>query len=152
MFVPIANIAIAILLAIDFVKAYGKGSGFAVLAIFLPFIAYVIMAFDKNTRYVGAGVSYNPPMPSQPMQQYAQMPTQTPMQPQPPVANQPYAQASTQPSVEPQPPVQPPTPPQASRCATKNSRDISAIFFGSQLLLRLFCAENSAVHGPFVAG
>lgn len=119
LFIPFVNFIIMILLTIDFVKAYGKGTGFAVLAVLLPFVAYLIMAFDKETRYVRAGgpvaggangTSAAPVAPvtpaMQPPQQYAQVPVAPYTQPQPPVQPQ-------QP-VQPESPVQPPTPPQFS--------------------------------------
>jgi hypothetical protein len=38
-----------------FVKSFGKSSGYALGVIFLPFIFLPMMAFDKNTVYVGPG-------------------------------------------------------------------------------------------------
>jgi hypothetical protein len=53
MLIPIVGLIFAVIIVIDFVKSYGKGTGFAVLALFFPFIAYPIMALDKNVVYVG---------------------------------------------------------------------------------------------------
>ena len=38
---------------LKFVQSYGKDTGFAIGAFFLPFIFYPIMAFSKDTNYVG---------------------------------------------------------------------------------------------------
>ncbi len=38
---------------LKFVQSYGKDIGFAIGAFFLPFIFYPIMAFSKDTNYVG---------------------------------------------------------------------------------------------------
>lgn len=52
MFLPIVNIVIAIIVIVDLAKAFGKGGGFAVLLILLPYIGYPILAFG-SARYVG---------------------------------------------------------------------------------------------------
>jgi hypothetical protein len=52
MFVPIANIVIAIIVMIDLAKAFGKGGGFAVLLILLPGNGIPILAFG-SAQYVG---------------------------------------------------------------------------------------------------
>lgn len=53
MFIPIVNIVIAIIVTIDLAKSFGKGGGFAVLLILLPFIGFAILGFSKNAQYVG---------------------------------------------------------------------------------------------------
>lgn len=53
MFVPIVNIVIGIIVVVDLAKSFGKGGGFAVLLILLPYIGFAILAFSKNARYVG---------------------------------------------------------------------------------------------------
>lgn len=53
MFIPIVNIVILIIVMIDLAKAFGKGGGFAVLLILLPYIGFAILGFSKNARYVG---------------------------------------------------------------------------------------------------
>lgn len=53
MLIPVAGIVFAIIIVLDFVKSYGKGTGYAVFALFLPIIAYPIMALDKNVVYHG---------------------------------------------------------------------------------------------------
>ena len=50
--VPIANIVISIIITLDFVKAYGKDTGFAVLTIFFAPIMYPLLAFG-DSKYVG---------------------------------------------------------------------------------------------------
>ncbi|MFO1450329.1 MAG: DUF5684 domain-containing protein [Opitutaceae bacterium] len=47
--VPVVSLVISILLAIEVSRAFGKGGGFAVLMIFLPFIALPILAFGDAT-------------------------------------------------------------------------------------------------------
>lgn len=83
MFIPIANIIFGIMLTIDFVKSYGKDMTFAVLTVLFSFIMLPIMAFDKNTRYVGpAGPEGNGMVPpAQPLSQPPVPPTQPPVPP-----------------------------------------------------------------------
>ena len=50
--IPILNIVIAIKLMISFANRFGKGTGFALGLIFLPFIFYPILAFG-NAKYQG---------------------------------------------------------------------------------------------------
>ena len=59
------------MLTIDFVKSYGKDMAFAVLTVLFSFVTLPIMAFDKNTRYVGpAGPEGNGMVPpAQPVSQ-----------------------------------------------------------------------------------
>ncbi len=59
-FIPLVNFVIAIILMVDLAKAFGKGGGFAVLLIFLPYIGIPILAFGQ-ARYVGpvADPSFN---------------------------------------------------------------------------------------------
>ncbi len=52
MFVPFFGWWVAIVAVIDFVKSYGKSTGYGVFAIFLPLIAYPMLAFSKSTQYV----------------------------------------------------------------------------------------------------
>ena len=52
MFIPIVNIVISIMVTLDMAKVFGKGSGFAVGLIFLPFIFYPILAFG-DAKYQG---------------------------------------------------------------------------------------------------
>ncbi len=51
--VPVAQTVFSIILAIDFVKSFGKSLGYAVLSIVFPFVIYPVMAWDAQTRYVG---------------------------------------------------------------------------------------------------
>ncbi len=50
-FVPGANIVVAILIAINLANVFGKSTGFAVGLIFLNFIFIPILAFD-NSKYI----------------------------------------------------------------------------------------------------
>lgn len=51
-FVPVVNLIVAILVVIDLAKSFGKGTGFALLLIFLPFIAYPMLGFG-SAKYLG---------------------------------------------------------------------------------------------------
>ena len=57
-FVPIANIVIAIMLMLNLAKSFGKSTGFAVGLILLPFIFVLILAFGKD-QYVGKNGTEN---------------------------------------------------------------------------------------------
>ncbi len=52
LFIPLINIVIGIIIILDFAKAFGKGSGFALGLLFLGFIFFPILAFD-DSKYVG---------------------------------------------------------------------------------------------------
>jgi hypothetical protein len=51
-FIPIVGIVFAVIVVIDFAKAFGKDTGFAVGMILLPFIFLPILAFG-NAEYRG---------------------------------------------------------------------------------------------------
>ena len=51
--VPIANIVFAVMMCIRLAKAFGKGGGYAVGLIFLPFVFYPILAFNSSCVYLG---------------------------------------------------------------------------------------------------
>lgn len=53
MFIPFVNFVIAIIIYLDLAKAFGKGTDFGLLLIFLPIIALPMLAFSKDTHYVG---------------------------------------------------------------------------------------------------
>ena len=48
MFIPFVNAVIAIIIIFDFAKAFGKGTGFGLGMLFLPFIFFPILAFDNS--------------------------------------------------------------------------------------------------------
>ncbi len=50
--IPLVNLIIAILATVSFAQNFGKGVGFALGLIFLPFIFYPILAFS-DADYVG---------------------------------------------------------------------------------------------------
>jgi hypothetical protein len=50
LFIPFVNLVIAIIVAIELAKVFGKGGGFAAGLILLPFIFYPILAFGE-ARY-----------------------------------------------------------------------------------------------------
>lgn len=52
-FIPILNFILAIVVLIDFAKAFGKGTLFALGLVFFNFIFMLILAFD-NSEYQGA--------------------------------------------------------------------------------------------------
>lgn len=53
-FVPFANLVVAVLVSIELARVFGKSDGFAALLILLPVVGYPMLAFDKNTHFVGA--------------------------------------------------------------------------------------------------
>jgi len=48
MFIPFVNFVIAIIVLFDIAKAFGKGTGFGLGMLFLPFIFFPILAFDSS--------------------------------------------------------------------------------------------------------
>lgn len=53
-FIPLVNIAVTIIVALDLAKAFGKSPTFGVLALWLfSFVGYLILGFGKDT-YKGA--------------------------------------------------------------------------------------------------
>jgi len=52
-FIPIANIVAAFVIAIAIAKSFGKGGGFGVGIVFLPFIFYPVLGFG-DAQYKGA--------------------------------------------------------------------------------------------------
>jgi Family of unknown function (DUF5684) len=47
--VPIANIIVSFLVATGIAQRFGKGTGFAVGMVFLPFVFYPLLAFGDST-------------------------------------------------------------------------------------------------------
>ncbi|MGH3469143.1 MAG: DUF5684 domain-containing protein, partial [Thermocrispum sp.] len=90
--IPLVSFVILIIVASDLAKSFGKGGGFAVLLILLPFVGYPILRFG-SARYLGpaalAGAQYGGyPQGGYGQQQY---PPQAPYgQPQPPYGQQQY--------------------------------------------------------------
>ena len=52
MLIPGVNIVIAIILLVDLAKSFGKGGGFAVGLLLLPYVFFPILGFGK-AQYVG---------------------------------------------------------------------------------------------------
>lgn len=52
MLIPLVNFIIAIILYVDLAKSFGKGAGFAVGMLFLPFIFFPILGFG-SAQYQG---------------------------------------------------------------------------------------------------
>ena len=48
MFIPLVNTVVAIIILFDIAKAFGKGTGFGLGMLFLPFIFFPILAFDSS--------------------------------------------------------------------------------------------------------
>lgn len=51
--IPVVNIIIGIIMLNLLSKSFGKGVGFTVGLIFLPFIFMPILGFDNSARYIG---------------------------------------------------------------------------------------------------
>jgi hypothetical protein len=64
--IPFVNIVIAILVTIDVAKRFGKGAGFAIGMVFLPFIFFPILGFG-DAQYQGDRIEprgFSPIMPA----------------------------------------------------------------------------------------
>lgn len=78
LFIPVVNVVIACVLAIDLARSYGKSTVFGVLTFLFPPIMYMILGFDSST-YVGpvastdGGVAQPPMTPQQAAAQQAQV-------------------------------------------------------------------------------
>lgn len=121
-FVPIVNIYVALVVALDLAKSFGKSTAFGVGNFFVPIVTYPILAFSKSVHYVGPiaeGLDSFAPaqdramtpqqvnsdgQPVAPQQSAASVPTGQPTPPPvvPPVQQQ-TPQAPTDPT-QPQPP------------------------------------------------
>lgn len=55
-FLPIANMVVAIINAIDLAKSFGKDTGYAILLILLPFVGYPMLGFG-SAEYTGPSAS-----------------------------------------------------------------------------------------------
>lgn len=51
--IPIVNFIFGIIMLNLLSKSFGKGVGFTIGLIFLPFIFVPLLAFDNDTRYIG---------------------------------------------------------------------------------------------------
>lgn len=78
MFIPIVNIVMSVIVYYELAKAFGKGVGFTIGLIVLPFIFYPILAFGKSTYM----------MPMSPIGDGMQMPPVPPTPPTTPVSPQ----------------------------------------------------------------
>lgn len=56
-FIPLVNFIVAIMVMIEFAKAYGKGAGFGIGLTFLPFIFAPMLAFG-DAQYVGSTTDF----------------------------------------------------------------------------------------------
>ncbi|MBA4031877.1 MAG: signal peptidase I [Planctomyces sp.] len=55
-FIPGVNFVVAVIATLDLVKSFGKGVGFAIGVIFLPFIFLPILGFG-DAKYLGPSVA-----------------------------------------------------------------------------------------------
>ncbi len=53
MFIPVANVVVTILVAIELVRVFGKSDAYAALLILVPIIGYPMLAFSKDAVYRG---------------------------------------------------------------------------------------------------
>ncbi|MBB4907459.1 DUF5684 domain-containing protein [Actinophytocola algeriensis] len=53
MIVPIANVVVVILVAVDLARAFSRDGGFAVLLVLLPFVGFPMLAFSATAVYRG---------------------------------------------------------------------------------------------------
>jgi len=110
-FVPLVNIYVAFVVALDLAKSFGKSTAFGVGNFLVPIITYPILAFSKNARYVGPiaeGLDSFTPAPDR-----AMTPPQTTADGQPvaPTVNEaPQQPTAPTPMGQPVPPVVPPAP------------------------------------------
>ncbi len=56
MFIPLVNFIIIIILCIDLAKSFGKGAGFGIGLLLLPFIFYPVLGFG-SAQYQGGGAA-----------------------------------------------------------------------------------------------
>jgi hypothetical protein len=47
MLVPLANLVVAIILTMELAKVFGKGTGFGILLLLVPFVGYPMLGFGK---------------------------------------------------------------------------------------------------------
>ena len=69
-FVPIVNIYVALVVALDLAKSFGKSTAFGVGNFLVPIITYPILAFSKDAHYGGpiaAGLDSFAPAPDRAM-------------------------------------------------------------------------------------
>ncbi len=87
--VPIFGLWVTIVSMLDFAKSYGKSTGWGVFLILVPIIALPMLAFSRDTRYVGpaaAGFDGFMPAPDGPMTAPTVAPSSEPQTPQQPPA------------------------------------------------------------------
>ncbi len=52
LFIPLVNVVVSIIIAIDIANAFGKGAGFGIGLAFFPFIFYPILGYG-DSQYTG---------------------------------------------------------------------------------------------------
>ena len=65
LFIPIVNIVILFMISIEMAKSFGRGAGFGVGLVFLPFIFYAILGFGSAV-YIGPAGSGGAVAPADP--------------------------------------------------------------------------------------
>jgi hypothetical protein len=89
-FIPIVNLVISIVVAIDVAKAFGKSAAFGFFGLWLfSIIGYLILGFGEATYHGGGASTGGPTTPTTPM-----TPPSTPEQPQSPDSGQPQQPAA----------------------------------------------------------
>lgn len=94
--IPVVNIIITILIAIDLVKSFGKSTVYVLLLIFVPIIGYPMLAFGDATYQGPAGPEKGAMPPATPAGG-SSMPPTTPTKP---TESTPTQQPPTQPTVQ----------------------------------------------------
>lgn len=108
-FVPIVNIYIALVVALDLAKSFGKSTGFGIGNFFVPIITYPILAFSKGSHYAGPvaeGLDSFAPAPDRAMTPPQTTATGQPVAPTMNETSQPSAEQT--PTGQPVPPFTPP--------------------------------------------
>ena len=78
-FIPLVNIVISVMIAIEMAHNFGKGTGFGVGLFLLGFIFYPILGFG-SARYLGSRQTVQAIVTPPPMQPESMQPPQTPPQ------------------------------------------------------------------------
>lgn len=68
-FIPVANIVFAVIYMLEFARSYGKDNVYGILMLIFPYIMMPILAFSKDTKYLGpAGPEKGPGITGEPRQ------------------------------------------------------------------------------------
>lgn len=107
--VPFVNLYIGIKCTINIAKAFGKSTDFMLGMIFLPYIFYPILAFDKSQYLSSESLSSTPSLPPQPPETTTNTPILPPINIAPPSGFKAYDKPENPtvltPPIIPEPPV-----------------------------------------------